>query len=156
MHNLLIFLFAADFAKAGLDDIFTTEKLNSSQVFSANYFSNAVLINDGKLNFTLQALPWEAQLSPYRDATIIDANGDKLPDILLVGNFYDNNIQMGRYDADFGTLLINKGDNTFETENLNGLQIRGQVRHILPININGKLSFILAKNNDSLQVIKFR
>ena len=150
------FLYAEDFAKASLDEIFTKEKLKSSEVLTANYFSSAMLINNGDLSFSTQALPWQAQLSPLRDAIIIDANGDNLPDILSVGNYYDNNIQMGRYDADFGTLLINNGNNKFETQTINGLQIKGQVRHILPIKINNKLAFILAKNNDSLQVIQYR
>ena len=46
-----------------------------------------------------------AQLSPYKTAALIDINNN-LPDILLGGNYYDNNIQMGRYDADYGTILI--------------------------------------------------
>jgi hypothetical protein len=150
------FLYAADFAKASLSDIFSKDKLNAAKILTANYFSNTILINDGKMNFTTQALPWEAQLSPYRDAIVVDANGDNLPDILLVGNYYDNNIQMGRYDADFGTLLINKGKNTFTTETLNGLQIKGQVRHILPINIHKQPAYILARNNDSIKVIQFQ
>jgi hypothetical protein len=149
------FLYAADFAKATLDEIFSGEKLKAAEKLSADYFSSAVLINKGNLNFTMQALPWEAQLSSLRGAVVLDANGDKLPDILLAGNFYDNNIQMGRYDADFGTLLINKGNNNFVTENINGLQLKGQVRHIAPIIINHQPAFILAKNNDSLQVIRF-
>ncbi len=149
------FLYAADFAKATLDEIFTKDKLQSASVLTADYFSSAVLINKGNLNFTVQALPWQAQLSALRCAVTVDANGDKLPDILLAGNFYDNNIQMGRYDADFGTLLVNKGNNNFEAESINGLQLKGQVRHIQPIMINHQPSFILAKNNDSIQVIRF-
>jgi hypothetical protein len=149
------FLYAADFAKATLDEIFPDEKLRTAKVLTADYFSNAVLINNGNLNFTTQALPWQAQLSTYRTAVVVDANGDKLPDVLLMGNYYDNNIQMGRNDADFGTLLINKGNNKFETENINGLQVKGQVRHIEPITINHQPAFILAKNNDSLRVIRF-
>jgi len=149
------FLYAADFAKATLDEIFPDEKLRTAEVLTANYFSSAVLINNGNLNFSTQALPWQAQLSALRGAVVVDANGDKWPDILLTGNFYDNNIQMGRYDADFGTLLINKGNNKFETENINGLQIKGQVRHIEPISINHQPAFILAKNNDSLRIIQF-
>ena len=35
------------------------------------------------------------------------------------------------------------------SESLNGTQIRGQVRHIKKINVAGKESFILARNNDS-------
>lgn len=149
------FLYAADFAKAALGEIFSEEKLKAAQQLSASYFSNALLVNDGQMNFTLKALPWQAQLTTYRDAVVVDANGDKLPDVLLAGNFYDNNIQMGRYDADFGTLLINKGNNTFATESLNGLQIKGQVRHILPINVNHQPAYIMAKNNDSVKLIRF-
>ena len=33
---------------------------------------------------------WEAQLSTCRDATVVDANGDQLPDLLLAGNYYDS------------------------------------------------------------------
>ena len=150
------YLYAADFANATLEEIFSKEKLKEAQLLTADYFSNAVLINQGNLNFTIEALPWEAQLSPMHDAQIVDANGDNLPDILLVGNYYDNNIQMGRYDADYGTLLINKGNGKFETEKLNGLQIKGQVRHIKPIQIKQQQSFILAKNNDSIQIIQFK
>jgi hypothetical protein len=149
------YLYAGDFAKARLDEIFDPSKLSSSEIYSANYFSNAVLMNRGGLNFTTEALPWEAQLSPFRDGIVVDANGDKLPDILLVGNYYENNIQMGRYDADFGTLLINQGQGKFKTENLNGLAIKGQVRHIGGIQIDHKKAYILVKNNDTTQVIQF-
>ena len=150
------FLYADDFAKSTLDQIFSKEKLQNAQLLTANYFSNAVLINHGNLNFTTEALPWEAQLSSLRDAIVVDANGDNLPDILIAGNYYDNNIQMGRYDADYGTLLINKGNGKFVTENINGLQIKGQVRHIKSININHQPAFILAKNNDSTIIIRFK
>ena len=150
------FLYAEDFAKASLKSLFTEEKLEQSTVFTANYFSNAVLINKGNLTFDLQALPWQAQLSTYRDAVVVNANNDSLPDILLAGNFYENNIEMGRYDADFGTLLVNKGKGAFDVQPLNGLQVKGQVRHISRINIAGKEAFILARNNDSTMVIKFQ
>jgi enediyne biosynthesis protein E4 len=150
------YLYAEDFAKASLKDIFTSEKLDNADVLSANYFSNSILINQGNLNFKLQALPWQAQLTSYRDAVIINANNDNLPDILLMGNYYDNNIQMGRYDADFGTILVNKGNGNFSVESLNTLQVKGQIRHIKKITINKKEAFILARNNDSAMVIQFR
>jgi hypothetical protein len=149
------FLYAEDFAKASLENLFTREKLEQAEVLTANYFSNAVLINKGNLSFDLQALPWQAQLSSYRDAVVINANNDSLPDIFLAGNFYENNIEMGRYDADFGSLLVNKGGGLFAVQSLNGLQVKGQVRHIGRINIAGKETFILARNNDSTMVIKF-
>ncbi len=150
------FLYAEDFAKASISELFTQEKLDNSEVLTANYFSNAVLINKGNLQFETKALPMQAQLSPYKDAVVIDANGDNLPDILLAGNYYDNNIEMGRYDADFGTMLINKGKGIFSCETINGLSVKGQVRHIKPISIGNEKSFILVRNNDSAMVIKFK
>ena len=157
------FLYASDFAKADLDEIFSEEKLRNSVVLTADYFSNSILMNNGNLpdgkpglNFTTIPLPWQAQLSPYKDAVVINANNDSLPDILMVGNFYDNNIQMGRNDADFGTILLNKGNGQFICENINGLQIKGEVRHIKKINIAKEEAYILARNNDSIMVIKFK
>lgn len=149
------YLYAKDFAKASLNDLFSADNLKKADTQVADYFSNAILINQGNLNFKVQSLPWEAQLSTLRDAVVVDANGDSLPDILLVGNYYENNIQMGRNDADYGTILINKGHGSFTTESLNGLSIKGQVRHIRSIKIAGKEAFILARNNDSTMVIQF-
>ncbi|HXB95574.1 MAG TPA: FG-GAP-like repeat-containing protein, partial [Puia sp.] len=149
------FLYAEKFAKASLQDLFSREKLAKADTFRADYFSNAIFINTGDLHFRAQAMPWDAQLSPFRDAVVVDANNDSLPDILLVGNYYDNNIQMGRYDADYGTLLLNQGNDSFAATTLNGLAIKGQVRHIQKIRIGGKDSYILAKNNDSARLIRF-
>jgi len=149
------FLYAEDFAKSTLKEIFSEDKLEMSEILTADYFSNSILINDGNLNFTVKSLPWETQLTSYRDAIVVNANNDSLPDILLVGNYYDNNIQMGRYDADFGTVLVNKGKGNFEPESINGLQIKGQSRHIRKISIGQSPAFILAKNNDSTQIIRY-
>jgi hypothetical protein len=150
------FLYAKDFAKATLQDLFSSQKLDSSEILEANYFYNAVLINSGNLNFETKALPVEAQFTSFKDAAVVDANGDDLPDILLVGNYYDNNIQMGRYDADFGTLLINRGKGLFNCETLNGISVKGQVRHVLPITIKSKQAYILARNSDSAMILKFK
>ena len=149
------FLYAEDFAKANLADIFGADKIKNAEVWSAGYFSNAVLINKGNLEFETKALPWQAQLAPFKDAVVINANNDSLPDILLMGNYYDNNIEMGRYDADFGTILINKGKGQFEVEGINGLRIKGQVRHIKQINVGKEPEYILARNNGSTMIIKF-
>jgi enediyne biosynthesis protein E4 len=150
------FLYAEDFANASLNDLFGSDKLEKATVLSADYFSNAILINDGHLNFTIRPLPWQAQLTCFRDAVIVNANNDSLPDLLMAGNYYDNNIDMGRYDADFGSVLINKGGGSFACEAINGLQIKGQVRHIRKINIKKKEAFVLARNNDSTMVLRMR
>lgn len=150
------FLYAEDFAKSNLSRLFGADKLKEADKLSADYFSNTVFINEGNLQFRAKPLPYEAQLSAFRDAVFIDANNDNLPDILMMGNYYENNVEIGRQDADFGTILINKGKGEFAYETFNGITVKGQVRHIKPLQINKKAAFILARNNDTVQVIQFK
>ena len=157
------FLYAKDFANASLSDIFSENKLNNADILTAGYFANSILMNRGNtsggkagMEFDIKPMSWLAQLSPFKDAVEVNANNDNLPDILLVGNFYDNNIQMGRNDADFGTILLNKGKGQFTCESINGLQIKGQVRHIKKIIIGKQEAYILVRNNDSAMVIQFK
>ena len=150
------FLYAEDFAKSTLLTLFGADKMKKSVKLTANYFSNIVLINKGNMQFETRALPVEAQLTSFRDAVVVNANNDNLPDILMMGNYYDNNVEIGRQDADFGTILINKGNGQFEYQPFNGIAIKGQVRRIRPIQISKQKAFVLAKNNDSLMVIKFK
>ena len=149
------YLYAEDFAKANLRELFTGAKLDDARVLTADYFPNSILINNGNGSFETRPLPAEAQFSPFKDATIVNANGDNLPDILLMGNYYDDNIEMGRYDADYGTLLINQGKGVFTTQHINGLSVKGQVRRISPVIIGKQPAFILARNSDSAMVIRF-
>jgi hypothetical protein len=81
---------------------------------------------------------------------VVDANGDQFPDILALGNYYENNVQLGRADADFGSLLINKGQGQFVVESLGKLRVKGQIRKLVnwspnrmfAVRNNGKLSII--------------
>ena len=148
------YIYATDFSKAGMADILGKEKLNEASILQADYFANSILVNDGKGNFTLKPLEFRAQWAPYYDAQIIDANGDKLPDILVMGNFYNINIQMGRYDADYGTVLINRGNCDFTPQPLNGLQVKGQVRKLREIKLKTGTAVVAARNDDKLVVIK--
>jgi enediyne biosynthesis protein E4 len=148
------YLYAADFSKASLSEMFSKDKLTAAAIFTADYFYNAVLLNDGKGNFSVTALPWKAQLTSLKDATVIDANGDDLSDILTAGNFYEQAIPLNRNDAGFGTVLINKGNGTFEVENINGIVIKNQVRHILPLKIKNKIAYVFARNNDAVMLVQ--
>jgi len=148
------YIYATEFSKAAMDDILGKDKLKEANTLEADYFANSILINDGKGNFTLKPLEFRAQWTPFYDAQIIDANGDKLPDVLLMGNFYNINIQMGRYDADYGTVLINRGNCEFTPQSLNGLQIKGQVRKLRAIKLKTGSAIVAARNDDKLVVIK--
>jgi hypothetical protein len=63
---------------------------------------------------------------------------------------------MGRYDADYGTILINNAKQEFKATPMNGLSIKGQVRRITPIQVKKQLSYVLGMNSDSLRLIQFK
>jgi enediyne biosynthesis protein E4 len=150
------FLYAADFATSSIENIYGGNKLNAAQKLSCNYFSNALIVNNGNWKFTTTALPWQAQLSMYKDAINIDANNDGIQDILLVGNFFPCNVRVGRYDADYGTLLIGDGRGNFNPQSLNGVNLIGETRRITTIKIKNKQAYILVKNNDAAMIISFQ
>ena len=134
-------------------DLFGQKKLNQSLKLQVDCFENLVLINDGKMNFASKPLPFEAQLSTYRTAAIMQTKKGSLPNIFIAGNFYANNIELGRQDADFGLMLENKGKGNFKTALINGKPITGEIRNIQSIRVKNKNAYLLAKNNDSIQLI---
>jgi hypothetical protein len=95
-------------------------------------------------------------LSSIRAAANIQSFKDKNWETLLMGNFFANNVELGRQDADFGSVLISKGNGNFDYAALKGLAITGEVRKILPIKIGNRISYILARNNATLKVIAFK
>lgn len=148
------FIYAGDFAEATFTEIFPAEKLG--HYFEADQFRSMVMINDGKGNFEARALETGAQQSPFYAAMPINANGDDLPDFIMMGNYFDANIMMGMYDANYGTLLINKGSGNFEVTQPGGEVVGGQVKNIRKIMVGGREYWIIARNNESLKVVNFK
>ena len=149
------FLFANDFAKAEISDLFGKDKIETSQVYEMNYMHNVVFENLGGNNFEAHPLPRDMQLSPIYSIHLEDFNGDGLMDMYTAGNYYDCNIQMGRYDGDYGTLAINKGGCEFEKLSVTGHNVKDQVRHIRSINLaDGTKALVLGKNNAKSELIK--
>jgi hypothetical protein len=147
------FLYAEDYAKAQLRDILPREKLEGSQILSVDYTASTAFLNNGKGDFDAKALPPEVQFSSMKCAAPLYPSDDGLTDIVIFGNFYQNNIQLGRSDADFGTLLVNKGHGEFAATSINGIVLKGQVRRVNQIRSTGRNAFVLAMNNDSLRII---
>lgn len=150
------YLYAKDFARASMTEIFGKEKITGSEVFEANHFKNTLFLNDGKGNFSTADLPIEMQYTPYYAGWFGDVNGDGKTDLIPGGNFYNCNVQMGRYDAENGSVLINKGDNDFQYLNLKNAPLKGQVKQIKPITIKDQKAIIIAQNNGPLKILKIK
>jgi hypothetical protein len=121
--------------------------------------NTSILLNQGNLKFTLQTLPLEAQFSPVFGIDTLEYNQDNKLDLLLTGNFFDVLPEIGRYDANYGLLLQAQGNGKFTAikPQKSGLQVHGQVRKTQQIfGAGNQPLFILAKNNDTLQVLRYK
>jgi hypothetical protein len=145
----------SDYARASYEDIFLAQQREGTSIKMVQEAETSVLINDGKGNFTLKALPIQAQTSPIHAILTDDYDNDGKMDILLAGNFFDVLTELGRYDANYGLLLTGngKGEFTARKPRDTGFFVRGQVRRMQAGHgVNGKPFIILAKNNDRAQV----
>ncbi|MFM7154835.1 MAG: hypothetical protein ACKOZV_12015, partial [Bacteroidota bacterium] len=148
------YLLAKNFAKASLADIFGTDKLSRSIRLEANTFQSMYFENTGGLNFQPHRLPDELQYSPVKSALVSDINGDGKPEVIVGSNWYDCNIEMGRYDASYGNVLTIGTNGQMQVSTLGNLRIRGEVRRIEPIKTGGKTVFILARNDSKALLIQ--
>jgi hypothetical protein len=154
VHLKKQYLFSKDFAKATLDELFGAEKLAGSDLFEVNTMESIYLENTGALSFEVHVLPDELQFSTINAAALMDVDGDGSEEVVVGGNFYENNIELGRYDASYGNILSIAGDAKFAVESIGGQHIEGKVKHILPIKIGSKQCLVFAKNDGPLQVLQ--
>lgn len=148
------FLFAKDFAKASASDLVGAGALQNAVKWEANEFASMYFENLGGGKFNAHPLPDELQLSTLNAAQLADLDGDGKQEVILGGNFFQCNIEMGRYDANYGNVLrIGKGGK-MEVFPLADLKIDGEIRRIRQMKTGGELGYIIARNNREAVFIK--
>jgi hypothetical protein len=132
-----------EYAVKSIPDLFTKEQLEKAEIKQINYSSSCIAFNKGNGNFNIQPLPDMVQLSSVKSIVCIDVNNDGNPDLVMGGNEFNFQPQLGRLDASLGAVLLNdgKGNFTLLDEGQSGLQLRGMIRDI---------EFIPGKNNNYL------
>ena len=147
------------YAGKPIEEILSKEQINHAKVLSVEQTQTSIFLNDGKGNFNMQPLPIMAQLSPVFGITATDLNSDGKKDLFMAGNFYGLKPQTGRFDASYGTTLINDGKNhfTFIKPKESGLFVKGEARDVATVkSVNGDIYIIVAMNNDKLHLFKRR
>jgi hypothetical protein len=146
----------ADFGKATVQDVFTSEEMKGVTVLKANYMKSVWLENFGGGKFTMHVLPNEAQLAPLYGIQCKDVNGDDQIDILLTGNDYGMEISQGRADALNGLVLINDGNKKFNSISFekSGFIVSGDARALSEINVKGDNYFVSTQNRKGLTMFK--
>lgn len=147
------------YAGKPIEDILSKEQIESGLVLQVQQTQTCLFLNDGKGNFNMQALPVRAQFSPVYGIAVTDINGDGRKDLFLAGNFFGLKPQTGRFDAGYGTTLINKGGASFENvlPLQSGLFVKGEARSVAQVHsANGIESIFVAMNNDRLRIFRKR
>jgi hypothetical protein len=137
------------FASSPLSDMFDSKALREAEKYFAYNFASVYIENKGQGKFSVKTLPMPAQFSTVNALLVDDINEDGHADVLLAGNFYHANIQMGRYDAGYGLLLLGDGRGNFREvpAYMSGFSVKGEVRHLRLVEL-GDESFYLAVRND--------
>jgi enediyne biosynthesis protein E4 len=118
------------YAKAAYDDLFSEDELKDAYRAQAYTLQSAVLLNDGQGKFALKPLPKIAQQAPVFGIVPFDYNQDGSMDVVLSGNFFPNEVHMGRQDASRGLLLLGDGQGNFAPSSAaqSGLSLTGDAR----------------------------
>ena len=142
----------ADYAKKSVQEIFSTDVINSSLKKTAVIQESVVAINNGKGNFKVKKLPTPVQLSSVNTICVTDVNHDGNLDLILGGNQYEYKPQYNRLDASFGSLLLGdkKGDFSWLPYDKSGLFITGEVQKIKCIKSkNNSIAVLAVVNNNT-------
>jgi len=150
------FLQSRDFAKATLPEILGSKKVADALVLEANYFENAWLENKGKEGFVLRSLGSQVQFTSYHAAEMMENPQTKKAELIMLGNFFDCNIQMGLYDADNGSVFVQNSKGQFLPQPLLDTRLGGQARGIRKIKVGNTFYYLVARNNDKLMALELK
>ena len=106
----------ADYAGRSVQELFTSEQLANAVVKEINYSSSCIAFNRGNGKFEIRTFPPLIQFSSVRALAFADLNNDGAPDIILGGNEFNFQPQLGRLDANPGYVLLNDGKGNFTVQ----------------------------------------
>lgn len=142
------YLLSKDFARASIEELFGKDNLKKSVLREVDNFQSIYLENTGQpFSFKVHPLPDELQFSSLQAAAILDLDGDGKKEVVLGGNFYECNIEMGRYDAFYGKALTIGANGQMQVSALGDLRIKGQTRRIQPVQVGKRPCLVFARNN---------
>jgi len=146
-----------DYQGQAIDDIFDEKQLKKSIDYQIRETSTCILWNENG-TFVKQELPMQAQLFPVHAIHAQDVNGDGLTDIVLGGNETRAKPQTGVYASGYGLTLLNQSNRVFKSVNgmPDGSLASGEIRDLKGIKLKDGNLLLLAKNNDSLQIIEIK
>jgi hypothetical protein len=145
------------FAQSTFQEMFNRDELLGAGRWQVQTFESIWLENLGDSNYIVKSLPMEAQVSPIYSFCVDDFDGDGFPDVLAVGNFFKNQLNIGKFDASYGHFLKGDGKGNWKVTpaNQSGFAVFGEARDIRELRTSsGEKIVIVSRNNDSINIFK--
>jgi len=137
------------YARATIYDIFSSTQLQGAKKLEANNMAHILFKNENGKYFHDFKLPKYSQISPIRSIVSYDINYSGNKDLLVGGNDFGLNFEVGPFDASVGAALINQGNLKFTIPNPSesGFFIPGNVRKIHKIQTDKGTKFLVVRNS---------
>jgi hypothetical protein len=143
------------YAYAPMDSLVPEAKMKDAIKLSANYMASAFIQNRGNGKFTINELPYEAQLAPVNGMVTGDFDSDGNLDVVMNANDFGTEPLMGRYDAMNGLVLKGNGKGHFTAlSNLqSGLFIPGDGKGLAKLKSSSNNYLLAATQNKGSMLI---
>jgi len=151
------FLTYKTFAGATIDKLFTPEQMKGVTKYSATWFKNSFIRNNGNGKFSIMELPQAAQFSCVNGIVVEDFDGDGNLDVCLNTNDFSTTPSLGRYDAMNGLMLKGNGNGTFTALSMqqSGIFIPGNGRAFCMLGTaNNSALFAASQNRGDLKLYR--
>jgi hypothetical protein len=143
-----------EYGRITLDRLLTEEEKEGALTIRVNHTETSYAENLGNGKFAVRPLPLAAQMAPVNGLLATDINGDSELDILLVGNDYGNEVNIGQHDALVGLALLGNGKGDFEplTVNRSGFLVGGDAKALVRlVRADGKEVFLASQNRGPVE-----
>lgn len=123
------------YADATIADLFSESELADAKKLKADHLQTTLFLSSENDTFKVAPLPIQAQYAPVHAIKVSDFNSDGNRDIALFGNNDHFKLRLGKFDANYGTLLLGDGQGGFDyvTQPKSGLNVTGDVRSAILI-----------------------
>lgn len=153
----------AAYGRMTCDQLLKPEEIRGAYVATTTELRSCYIENRGNAGvahtgFALRPLPILAQTAPVYGMLADDYDGDGNLDLLLVGNSYATDVQVGRYDAGKGLLMRGDGQGGFRPETLarSGLCADRDAKSMVSLATGrpGQSLILVGNNTDTLQTFR--
>lgn len=136
--------------------LFKESELQTTSMYLTNNLNSIIAYNKGKSRFDIKKMPIEAQLFPVNAIDYLDYDKDGDLDLLLAGNDFSAEIESGRLDAGRGLVLENLGNKKWQSILNTNLNLKGDVKSMVPITIQGEKAWIVGMNSGKTKILKLK